>query len=174
MSVVLAFVGGFAATVFLLSMTSKSEAPTRLLPNRYAPFALLDARRCSSPSDPVNANRDGEHVLLSIDAPHYIAPPKLRPEDVLAAACNEPLWRILSVHMKEPSLQIERPYTPLYADSISGPRGSRPLELLIKRYPDGELGRYAHRLSRGEGVELRGPDVTWQGNQTDHLVLVSA
>lgn len=170
--VVLAFIGGFAGTVLVLSLTSKAEAPSRLLPNKYHTLGLQETRRCSSPSD-VGTNIDGDHVFLRIEPPFYIAPPKLTHEQALATAAGDPFWRILSVHMKEPSLQIERPYTPLYVDGVCGPRGKEPIDFMIKKYPDGELGKYAHRLQAGEGVELRGPHVTWQDKQVDNLVLVS-
>jgi len=170
--VVVAFVGGFAGTVLVLSLTSKAEAPSRLLPNKYHTLGLQEARRCSSPSD-IGTNLGGDHVLLRIEPPYYIAPPKLTHEQALATAAGDPFWRILSVHMKEPSLQIERPYTPLYVEGVCGPRGKETIDLIIKKYPDGELGKYAHRLQAGEGVELRGPHVTWQDKQVDNLVLVS-
>ena len=152
--VLIAFIGGFAGTVLVLSLTSKAEAPSRLLPNKYHTLGLQEIRRCSSPSD-VGTNLEGEHVLLGIEAPYYIAPPKLTHEQALATAAGDPFWRILSVHMKEPSLQIERPYTPLYVDAVCGPRGKEAIQLMIKKYPDGELGKYAHRLKIGEGIECR-------------------
>ncbi|KAN0060209.1 hypothetical protein ACQY0O_007538 [Thecaphora frezii] len=69
--------------------------------------------------------------------------------------------RIRSIYLKEPALQIERAYTPLY-DTLPGSHTQGDhIDLIIKKYADGELGRYAHRLVAGENVEVRGPVETW-------------
>ena len=67
---------------------------------------------------------------------------------------------ILSYYVKEPTLQVERPYTPIAMHA----RGEAPagLTLLVKRYVDGEVSRYLHRLRPGASVEVRGPEVTWE------------
>lgn len=191
--VIAAFFGAFAATVGVQYWANGDPGPSRLLPDRYNTFCVVSTTRCNSlyprrPDSGMDVSSDrtaavgqvlsaDEHVHLAIESPSFIAPPKIRKEDVLALTQGgltpSTMWRILSVRMKEPSLQIERPYTPLYADSIEGPRGSNPIDLLIKRYPDGELGRYAHRLRTNDTVELRGPEVTWQGRKKDELVIVS-
>jgi cytochrome-b5 reductase len=175
--VIFAFFGGFGATVLLLALTSEAQAPTRLLPNKYDLFGVLDCERKTSTltsEDTVIESQDnnGEHALLTVQAPYYIAPPKLYKEHLEHAASGKPIWRILSLFVREPTLQIERPYTPLYADSLTGPRGAEPIQLLVKRYPDGEMGKYVHSLQRGQGVGLRGPEVTWQDTQAKHLVLL--
>ncbi len=81
--------------------------------------------------------------------------------------------RIRSVYIKEPSLVIERAYTPLY-DTLPGSNSKwlasataeerRLLDLLVKKYPDGELGRMLHRARPNPIVpqlETRGPVDTW-------------
>ncbi|GAA5858720.1 hypothetical protein JCM8547_004955 [Rhodosporidiobolus lusitaniae] len=67
---------------------------------------------------------------------------------------------VLSLFVKEPSLQIQRAYTPLSATSFD-PSGPTTLDLVIKRYPDGETSRYLHRLQPGDEMIVRGPAVTW-------------
>lgn len=54
------------------------------------------------------------------------------------------------IYLKSPSLQIERPYTPL-----TDPQTSPYLDLLVKRVRGGEVGRYVHSLREGDEVELR-------------------
>lgn len=77
------------------------------------------------------------------------------------------------MYIKEPSLVIERAYTPLY-DTLPGSRSAalhgasteerQVLDLIVKRYPDGELGRMLHRAQPIPAVaqlEVRGPVDTW-------------
>jgi hypothetical protein len=129
---------------------------------------VIEARKTSSPSQ-IDAISD-EHVYLKINAP---LSREATNAGLQAAVKSKGEFRILSIFMKEPSLQIERPYTPLYSDALDGIHAYTPLELLIKRYPDGELGKYAYQLNNTSKVELRGPEVTWQGAKPDHFVLVS-
>lgn len=166
--VLIAFAAAFTGTVATLHLltSSRTTSSTGLRPDRYSKCEVIAARKTSSPSQH-SSGTDGEHVYLKVSAPLSKEGVRLslqgaRPGDL----------RILSVFIKEPSLQIERPYTPLYSDALDGAHFYTPLELLIKRYPDGELGRYAHRLGSKTEVELRGPVVTWQGPQPDHFVLV--
>lgn len=101
--------------------------------------------------------------------------------------------RIRSVYIKEPSLVIERAYTPLYdtlpgsySAALVGASGEEKqvLDLLVKRYPDGELGRMLHRAVPNPTVpqlEVRGPVDTWSferdsavadGRLPDRIVMV--
>jgi hypothetical protein len=162
-----AFAGAFAITIGALYLSNTSTSVSKeLSPIRYGNFEVLEARKAQSPSR--FEVGDNEHVYLKIKAP-------LGKDALMLNAHNSKAddVRILSVYMKEPSLQIERPYTPLYSEAIDGRPYNAPIELLIKKYPDGELGKYAHRLGDLSEVELRGPDVTWQGPRADHFVLVS-
>jgi hypothetical protein len=150
----------------LLYNTYKNKAIIHgLRPDQYSSFDVLSARKTPSPSQSDSGN--DEYVHLSVVAP--MSSEVIR-EGRSSAMTNN--LRILSVFMKEPSLQIERPYTPLYSDALDGMHANTPIEFLIKRYPDGELGNYAHKLHAGSKVELRGPTVTWQGSQPDHFILV--
>jgi NAD(P)H-flavin reductase len=125
-----------------------------------------------------NPAEPSDHKLLSLRLPAG------EPAAVADAPLVERL-RIRSVYIKEPSLVIERAYTPLY-DTMPGTvsraaaeaRSRGTLELLVKRYADGELGRYLFRLGGSSGVEVRGPVATWDvrrdsgGVLPDEIVLV--
>ncbi|CAH7690077.1 expressed protein [Phakopsora pachyrhizi] len=68
---------------------------------------------------------------------------------------------IQRVYIKHPDLMIERAYTPL--SKIS--KGSDLLELIIKRYDDGEMSEYLfERVKPGGTVEVRGPVVGWSSS----------
>ncbi|CAN6658064.1 cytochrome c mitochondrial import factor Cyc2p [Trichomonascus vanleenenianus] len=80
------------------------------------------------------------------------------------------LW---SVEVKQPEIQVVRRYTPLplyfmqYKDSENQTRAllrmladsedEGRMVLFIKKYNDGEVSRYLHKLPIGSDVELRGP-----------------
>lgn len=63
-----------------------------------------------------------------------------------------------TVYVKQPDLMIQRPYTPL--DPLFD--GASSIRLLVKRYADGEVSSYLHRLGPGAKVEVRGPERSWQ------------
>ena len=71
--------------------------------------------------------------------------------------------------MKDTDIQIERPYTPLEGMSESG-----EMEFWIKRYPDGEMGRWLHSKKVGDIIEIRGPECTWNCDfgSWDDIVMV--
>ncbi|GAA5836581.1 hypothetical protein JCM3766R1_006960 [Sporobolomyces carnicolor] len=81
---------------------------------------------------------------------------------------------ILSLFVKEPTLQIQRAYTPL-SSTCFNPDGSATLDLVVKRYPDGEVSRYLHRLRAGDEIEIRAPSVTWyfKPNDWDEVVFIA-
>lgn len=81
---------------------------------------------------------------------------------------------VVSVWLKQPDLQIQRAYTPLEAD-VFFRAGEGKLELLVKRYADGELSRWLHRLNVGDEVGVRGGVLTWATPQVcDEVVFVSS
>ncbi|GAA5898103.1 hypothetical protein JCM8208_000155 [Rhodotorula glutinis] len=93
-----------------------------------------------------------ETSLFKLDVPRSVLPP---------AFTGDPDARpILSLFVKEPSLQIQRAYTPLSASSFNE-SGPAELDLVVKRYPDGEASRYIHRLGPGDEMSVRGPSCTW-------------
>jgi len=79
---------------------------------------------------------------------------------------------IYSYYVKEPSLQIERAYTPIGMLSRTEPT---ILDFVVKRYADGEMSRFLHRLRPGAQVAIRGPVPTWTlpaGKIPDEVVLI--
>lgn len=71
---------------------------------------------------------------------------------------------ILSLYVMQPDLQIQRPYTPLETSCFYR-EGSGVIELLVKRYKNGELSRWLHQLRPGDEIKVRGPVVTWDFGQ---------
>lgn len=72
-------------------------------------------------------------------------------------------FSIHHIYVKQPDLQIQRPYTPLTSSFLrSGPDSESEISILVKRYADGEVSRWLHRLKVGDEVEIRGPLPTWR------------
>ncbi|KAH8923711.1 hypothetical protein BT69DRAFT_139816 [Atractiella rhizophila] len=90
--------------------------------------------------------------------------------------------RIVSLFVKQPQLQIERPYTPLFypfrpleettvetlktfgvkkAQLTTEGKNDTVLELLVKRYEDGEVSRWLWNLNPGDKIELKGMFELW-------------
>lgn len=80
--------------------------------------------------------------------------------------------RLWSVEVKQPEIQVVRRYTPLPMYYMQGLEGKSLLRLLggqeedegrmvllVKKYNDGEVSRWLHRMPVGSTVELRGPFV---------------
>lgn len=93
---------------------------------------------------------------------------------------------IEAIYLKHPALQIERPYTPLSALSPvaqlhpvpPASHDSPSLDLLVKRYPDGDVSTYVHHAAKNQGnrLEIRGPVPTWCAPKDgiDELVFIAA
>jgi cytochrome-b5 reductase len=98
--------------------------------------------------------------LLTLTVPPHLRPPVDSP-------ALTPIW---SIYVKDDELQIERPYTPL--EGID-PQGR--MAFWIKRYQNGEVGRWLHSKKVGDSVEIRGPVRTWEWRDGvwDEVVLVS-
>lgn len=150
--------------------SSGSKTSGSLTVDRYFPFRITK----SSSIDP-------DTILFELDVPLPSDPSHLNHP-------HHPFY-IQSVYLKHPALHIERPYTPLSPIPPSTPSiqhhptdpqlPSRhpPLELLIKRYPQGELSTHAHDLKTpGNQLELRGPVPTWRhpNDQIDDIVFIAA
>lgn len=103
-----------------------------------------------------------------------IPPSQLPPSD--STSLPLPSMPIKSVYLLQPELAIQRPYTPLSALSFLSAEegGTGELDLVIKRYPDGEVSRWMHRLRVGDQVKMRGPTVTWTFDESkyDEIVFV--
>ncbi|EIW76167.1 ferredoxin reductase-like protein [Coniophora puteana RWD-64-598 SS2] len=80
---------------------------------------------------------------------------------------RSPIW---SIYIKDDDIQVERPYTPL--EGIDS-RGN--IKLWIKKYDQGEVGRWLHTKRVGERVDVRGPAETWQWKEDtwDDVVMIS-
>lgn len=156
--------------------SSSSSIPGKLEPYVHHPLALSSSNYYPDPGVASN------HKLLQIALPPGIA-----------ATGTEDLskrLRIRSIYIKEPSLVIERAYTPLY-DTLPGSNslayqqshaeGKGTLDIIVKRYADGELGRFLHRARSNPTVpqlEVRGPIDTWSldrdsgGHIPDRIVML--
>ncbi|GAA6013289.1 hypothetical protein JCM11491_006343 [Sporobolomyces phaffii] len=119
-----------------------------LAPDRWTPVTVTAVERLTHDTS-----------LLRLDVPKSVLPAAL-------VQAGDDVRPILSLYVKEPTLQIQRAYTPLSAKSFNRD-GSATLELVVKRYPDGEVSRYLHRLGPGDQVEIRAPIVTWYYRPSD-------
>ncbi|KZT19294.1 riboflavin synthase domain-like protein [Neolentinus lepideus HHB14362 ss-1] len=78
-----------------------------------------------------------------------------------------PIW---SIYVKDDDIQVERAYTPLEGIDHDG-----HMKFWIKRYPDGEVGRWLHSKNVGDSLKIRGPVTTWnwKENEWDEVVMIS-
>lgn len=124
-------------------------------PTRWSPAALLRSITTTSPSTPGDQG-DGQHKLLTLKIPPIYLPGKAA-ED---ATFGKDTLKISSLFIKQPDIQIQRPYTPL--QSAWKARTEGEVDLLIKKYDAGEMGRYLHSLQPGDDqVEIRGWVPSW-------------
>ncbi|KAF8901674.1 hypothetical protein CPB84DRAFT_1729588 [Gymnopilus junonius] len=95
--------------------------------------------------------------LLKLAVPQCLIPP----------TNPGPIW---SVYIKDDDIQVERAYTPLTGIDDRG-----HMTFWIRRYPNGEVGRWLHAKRPGDKVELRGPLTTWpwKENTWDEVVMIS-
>ncbi|GAA5898993.1 cytochrome b5 reductase family protein [Sporobolomyces salmoneus] len=136
---------GLVATFLISSIAGyyflDSKEPSVLAPDRWTPVTIESIEKLTSDTS-----------LFRIKVPKTVLP-KVLSQDQDARP-------VLSLYVKEPTLQIQRAYTPL-SSTCFNPDGSATLELVIKRYPDGEVSRYMHRLGAGDKIEIRAPSITW-------------
>lgn len=107
-----------------------------LSPDHYIPLTLKRKERISFTSS-----------LFVLDVPEHAVP--LENDDGSA---------IQSLYIMQPEISIQRPYTPLNVEGFKGGE----LELVVKRYEDGEVSQYLHRRQVGDEVKVRGPVRTWK------------
>ncbi|GAA5895802.1 hypothetical protein JCM5296_006671 [Sporobolomyces johnsonii] len=117
------------------------EPPSVLAPDRWTAVKVQSV----TPLTP-------ETSLFRLEVPRSVLP------EVIAG--DDGAQPILSVFVKEPTLQIQRAYTPLSSSSFDS-SGPAILDLVVKRYADGEVSRYIHRLGAGDELWVRGPAMTW-------------
>ncbi|CAG8577109.1 1352_t:CDS:2 [Ambispora leptoticha] len=87
----------------------------------------------------------------------------------LSAPLQEPFPVSSCVHVKDPSLQIMREYTPI--SPIVKNDELLYIDLLVKRYENGQVSRYIHGLSVGDLMEIRGPVITFQYRENMYKAL---
>ncbi|PLW08648.1 hypothetical protein PCASD_22512 [Puccinia coronata f. sp. avenae] len=144
--------GGVLSTLgyYYYRRWSTGEEGETLAVDQHRPFPITRTEQLS---------RDTMVVQLGLSVPE------------LAAAPSGSLY-IEAIYLKHPALQIERPYTPLSALSPSAQLPPVPpvdchhsptLDLLVKKYPDGDVSTYLHHAAKnlGNRLEIRGPVPTW-------------
>ncbi|KAF9008747.1 ferredoxin reductase-like protein [Cyathus striatus] len=150
----LAFTVGVAAYFFLPDQSRAAPTSTNkhLSPAHFTQATVI----ASEPSGP-------NTKLITVAIPKHLIPPSHDP-----ATCGfSPIW---SVCIKDDDIQVERAYTPLHGMNDDG-----QMQLWIKRYPNGEVGRWLHSKQVGEQIELRGPLMTWmwRDNNWDEVIMIS-
>lgn len=155
---------GYAAS-YVTRVRREGEQKQELDPETFTPLTVTRNVMCTSPARPQDLG-DGDHKLVELRLP--------------SASASEPppselsIW---SIYAKQPEIQIERAYTPLDSPSQSAVHGA--LRLLVKRYAQGEMGRFIHLRSVGQELEIRGWCPTWDaksnhpGKEIRHVYLVS-
>ncbi|GFZ44080.1 hypothetical protein JCM24511_01801 [Saitozyma sp. JCM 24511] len=78
---------------------------------------------------------------------------------------------IQHVMIKNPDLQIERPYTPVNDVEKDG-----EMRLVVKRVKGGEVGRLIHSLKPGQDIGVRGPITTFSliPSAYDRIIMISS
>ena len=56
-----------------------------------------------------------------------------------------------------------RAYTPVHSTESD----QETVQLLIKRYGEGQVSRFMHDAKEGQKIEMRGPVVIWPGGRQD-------
>lgn len=131
----------FCGTSLTAAVYYTSSPPVPLSPHYFVPLTLKAKQSLNSTTS-----------LLTLQVPEAQRPTLEGP--------------IQSLHVMQPEISIQRAYTPLDVQGFKG-----DLELVVKRYPDGEVSKYLHRLQVGEEVKVRGPIQTWALDPSvDHIV----
>ena len=153
--ILLSLVGLGSIGGYYIYSSNLNRAQSILGPNHFAPLTVLSVTALT----PTTSS-----IILSL--PAHLLP--------LTTDSNSPSNPIKSIYVLQPDLAIQRPYTPLSATSFDRENGSGELDLVVKRYPDGEVSRWLHRLRVGDEVGVRGPVVTWDfKGKYDEIVFVS-
>lgn len=79
-----------------------------------------------------------------------------------------------AIYVKDDEIQAMRAYTPIHTspdwhDQQEGEEGDRvsTVQLLIKRYSEGQVSRFMHSAQPGQKIEMRGPVLIWPGSRQD-------
>ncbi|CAB11221.1 NADH-cytochrome reductase [Schizosaccharomyces pombe] len=119
-----------------------SNKPPGLNPEIYAPFTV---------------NKITE---LTSDASLFSLVPQSPSEHLTT------LEPIAKVTIRDPSMQVQRPYTPLYLDA-------NELKFFIRKYEEGPVSSYIHSKKEGDTIELRGPFKTTKLDCTKYPRIVA-
>jgi homoaconitate hydratase len=89
----------------------------------------------------------------------YVEPTEASKEsEIYKDAWRKGIWNF---HLKQPQIQIVRPYTPLPPEGGKDGKENHLLRFLIRHDPHGEVSSYIHNLPVGAYVELRGPNLEY-------------
>ncbi|KAG0022063.1 NADH-cytochrome b5 reductase [Podila clonocystis] len=79
-----------------------------------------------------------------------------------------------AIYVKDDEIQAMRAYTPIHTApdwqvQQEGEEGNRvsTVQLLIKRYSEGQVSRFMHSAKPGQRIEMRGPVLIWPGSRQD-------
>ncbi|KAF9337476.1 NADH-cytochrome b5 reductase [Podila minutissima] len=79
-----------------------------------------------------------------------------------------------AVYVKDDEIQAMRAYTPIHTApdwqvQQEGEAGDQvsTVQLLIKRYSEGQVSRFMHSAKPGQRIEMRGPVLIWPGSRQD-------
>lgn len=154
LTLALAFGTCAGASLYLFYPDVSRSAPTLtnlpLSPSHFTPATIVSSESCGP----------GTKLL------QLVVPPNLLPRYNASNPSFDPIW---SVFIKDDDIQVERPYTPLQGIDELG-----RLLFWIKKYPNGEVGRWLHSKAVGDQVELRGPLNTWswKEDEWDEIIMV--
>ncbi|KAI9742065.1 MAG: mitochondrial peripheral inner membrane protein [Cirrosporium novae-zelandiae] len=147
------------AAAVIFGFSTGSILATPLIIKQSIPTASLDTA-CFSPYSLVSKENISPTCCILTLLPNPFRSWSLAQKQTwiaqLQASWHKGTW---AMEVKQPQLQVSRAYTPL------PPQCSQPdntlnyngLQLLVRRYPSGEVSGYLHRLSPEDNVELRGP-----------------
>ncbi|CAO1636429.1 unnamed protein product [Sympodiomycopsis kandeliae] len=157
-------IGGFWAVIFFLPSGLRQDLHRQRLgisdkevmgPTRWTAVGLLKSIKTISPSTPEDVG-DGNHKLMTLRIPEVYLSGRNEADPAFATD----RLTISSLSVKQPDIQIERSYSPL--QSASEARDAHQADFLIKRYGNGEMGRYLHSKQPGrDQIEIRGWQQTW-------------
>ncbi|KAG0085201.1 NADH-cytochrome b5 reductase [Podila epicladia] len=68
-----------------------------------------------------------------------------------------------AVYVKDDEIQVMRAYTPVHYSLRDQP----VLQLLVKRYSEGQVSRFMHSARVGQQIEMRGPVMIWPASRPE-------
>ncbi|KAG0267413.1 hypothetical protein BG011_005698 [Mortierella polycephala] len=79
----------------------------------------------------------------------------------LPTPCKIPISS--AIYVKDDEIQAMRAYTPVHSTE----NDQDTMQLLIKRYSEGQVSRFMHSAKPGQKIEMRGPILIWPGGKSD-------